>query len=160
MWKYYGSISQLGFFLFFILFFLSSFHFQPYISFLFLFFSFSFFLLHTRVHYLYPPSFIFLFSLIQNILGSSILSFFLQLSLSLSLSLPVMWSKCEMLECSWGEKENKRRGAGHLKNKKKKKEKKKWNVYGWKWNERKKNNIKKKILIEKYYHNIFTIILQ
>ena len=26
------------------------------------------------------------------------------------LSLSLMWSKCEMLECSWGEKENKRRG--------------------------------------------------
>ena len=32
----------------------------------------------------------------------------------LSLSLSLMWSKFEMLECSWGEKENKRRGAGHL----------------------------------------------
>ena len=71
-----------------------------------------------------------------------------------------MW----LLECSWGEKENKRReieigvDTGHLCGGEKKK--KKWNMYGWKWNERKRNNIKKikkKILIEKYYHNIFTI---
>ena len=53
------------------------------------------------------------------------------------------------LECSWGEKENKRRGdrdrTGHLcGGEKQEKEKKKWNVYGWKRNERKKNNRKNK----------------
>ena len=43
-----------------------------------------------------------------------------------------MWSKCEMLECSWGEKENKRKGAGHLvggeKQEKEKRKKMKGNV--------------------------------
>ena len=78
---------------------------------------------------------------------------------SLSLPLSVMWSK-EMPECSWwGEKENKKKGAGHLcggekqeKEKRKNKRKRGWKGNGWK-----KNNIKnKKILIE----NIITIFLQ
>ena len=72
------------------------------------------------------------------------------------LSLSLMWSKCEMLECSWGEKEYKRRGAGHLCGGEKQENEMK---RGRKWNERKKNNIKK-ILIEKYYHNIFAIFSQ
>ena len=63
-----------------------------------------------------------------------------------------MWSKCEMLECSWGEKENKKRVIGHLcGGEKQEKENKKTRnktcmdtVYEWKWNERKKNNIKNK----------------
>ena len=52
------------------------------------------------------------------------------LSLSLSLSISLLW--CDALECSWGEKENKKKGGCvscvEEKNKKKKKEKKKWNV--------------------------------
>ena len=59
-----------------------------------------------------------------------------------------MWSECEMPECSWGEKENKRSGARYLcggeKQEKEKRKRKKRHVYGWKWNERKKNNIKNK----------------
>ena len=46
------------------------------------------------------------------------------------LSLSLLW--CEALECSWGEKQNKKKGGCvscvEEKNKKKKKEKKKWNV--------------------------------
>ena len=64
------------------------------------------------------------------------------------LSLSLMWSECEMLECSWGEKENKRSRARHLcggeKQEKEKRKRKKRHAYGWKWNERKKNNIKNK----------------
>ena len=82
MYKYYGSISQLGFFIFYIIFpffiSLSTIRFIP--------FFFLVFLLHTHVHhYLYPASFIFLFSLIlphSEHSRSSILSFFLRLSLS------------------------------------------------------------------------------
>ena len=66
----------------------------------------------------------------------------------LSLSISLLW--CDALECSWGEKENKRSGARHFcggeKQEKEKGKKKKRNetVNGWKWNERKKNNIKNK----------------
>ena len=52
-----------------------------------------------------------------------------------------------LLECSWGEKENKKKGGlcvlcggEKQENEKRKKEMKR----GWKWNERKKNNIKNK----------------
>ena len=70
-----------------------------------------------------------------------------------------MWSK-EMPECSWwGEKENKKKGAGHLcgGEKQEKEKRKNERKRGWKGNGWKKNNIKnKKILIE----NIITIFLQ
>ena len=83
--------------IFYFLYYFSFLHFTLSHTFHFFFFFFVF-LLHTRVHYLYPPSFIFLFSLIQNIPGSSILSFFLQLSLSLSLSLSFSLSLSLLLD--------------------------------------------------------------
>ena len=60
---------------------------------------------------------------------------------SLSLSL---W--CEALEWSWGEKENKKKGVVCLvwRRKTRKEKRKKEMKRGWKWNERKKNNIKSK----------------
>ena len=70
-----------------------------------------------------------------------------------------------VLECE-GEKENKRRGWGGggdrdrldtcVEEKNKKKEKKKWKRMDENELKERKNNIKK-FLIEKFYHNIFTI---
>ena len=64
MWKYCGNVSQLGFFILYII---SPFsHFISSIRFFFFSFFFLVFLLHTRCHISIPPSFIFFFSLIQE----------------------------------------------------------------------------------------------
>ena len=71
MWKYCGSIFQLGIFIF--LYYFSFFYFifiHTRFSFLFLFFLFLVFLPHTSVHYLYLPFFYFLFQL-KNIPATS-----------------------------------------------------------------------------------------